>query len=85
MRWYLAILLVAGVVTFAAFWLDKHRAARGGRRIPERTLHALELCGGWAGAITAMALVRHKNRKPRYWLVTAMIAATHLAAVWWMV
>ncbi|MCC6971903.1 MAG: DUF1294 domain-containing protein [Phycisphaerales bacterium] len=81
---YLAILLVMGLVTFAAFWLDKRRAARAERRIPERTLHTLELLGGWGGAIAAMLLVRHKNRKVSYWLVTAMIAAAHLAGAIWL-
>ena len=84
MRWYAGILTVMGLVTFVAFWLDKRRAVRGDRRIPERTLHALEVLGGWAGAIVAMMLVRHKNRKASYWLVTAMIAVAHVAIVVWM-
>jgi uncharacterized membrane protein YsdA (DUF1294 family) len=83
------------LVTFLAFAWDKRRAIRfgggdearargragtGGRdRVPERTLHILELLGGWPGAIAAMAILRHKNRKGRYWLVTALIAAVHIA------
>ena len=81
---YPAILAVMGLATFVAFWLDKRRAVRGDRRIPERTLHALELLGGWAGAIVAMMLVRHKNRKASYWLVTAMIASAHVAIFVWL-
>ena len=84
MTLYLVILLVMGPLTFAAFWLDKRRAARAGRRIPERTLHTLELFGGWAGGIAAMRLVRHKNRKVSYWFITALIAAAHVAGALWL-
>lgn len=83
--WYLNILAVMGLATIVTFWVDKRRAVRGDRRIPERTLHALELLGGWAGAIAAMMLVRHKNRKASYWLVTALITAAHVGVAAWVV
>lgn len=83
--WYMGVLIMMGLATFVVFWLDKRRAVRGDRRIPERTLHALELLGGWAGAIAAMMLVRHKNRKASYWIVTAMIAAVHMSVAAWIV
>ena len=81
---YVTILAAMGLATFVAFWLDKRRAVRGDHRIPERTLHAMELLGGWAGAIAAMLLVRHKNRKASYWVVTALIAAVHVATAAWL-
>lgn len=71
---------VASVVTIVAFVVDKGRAQRGDRRVAERTLHVLELLGGWPGALLAMRLVRHKNRKAGYWLVTALIAVLHACA-----
>jgi uncharacterized membrane protein YsdA (DUF1294 family) len=76
----LAVYLVTSLLALAAFALDKRRARLGQRRIRESTLHAIELAGGWPGALLAMQLVRHKRRKPSYWLVTAGIAALHLAA-----
>jgi len=75
--WYLPLSLV----TFINFARDKHAASRGDRRTPERALHMLELLGGFAGALLAMLLLRHKNRKPSYWLVTVLIAAAHVG-VW---
>jgi len=78
--WY----ALASAVTACAFWLDKRRAETGGWRIPEKTLHALELAGGWPGAFAAMKWVRHKNRKPAYWLVTALIGAIHAGAWIWL-
>ncbi len=68
------------VVTAAVYLLDKRLAISGARRIPERTLHALELLGGWPGALVAQQLFRHKNRKPTFFLVTWLIAALHIAA-----
>ncbi len=69
------------VVTAALYFLDKRLAMSGSRRIPERTLHTLELLCGWPGALVAQQLFRHKNRKPTFFLVTWVIAALHIA-VW---
>lgn len=79
---WLSIAAVHGVgslVTFVAFGVDKARAQRGARRIPERTLHTLELLGGVVGGLVAMQVFRHKRRKARYWAVTALIALGHAA------
>jgi uncharacterized membrane protein YsdA (DUF1294 family) len=74
-----AVYALASLLTLIVFGVDKARARRGERRVPERTLHLLELCCGWPGALVAMQLFRHKRRKPRYWVVTALIALSHLA------
>ena len=77
--------MAAAVVTFLAFALDKRVARLGASRIRERTLHILELAGGWPGAILAQFVLRHKNRKPTFFLVTWLIAAAHLLAWSWIV
>lgn len=70
--WYLILMDIAA---FAAFWIDKRKARRGGRRIRERTLLALCLLGGAAGGLLAMVLLRHKTRKGRFRAgVPAMLA-----------
>jgi uncharacterized membrane protein YsdA (DUF1294 family) len=68
------------VATFAAYLVDKRAAVRGRRRIPERTLHWLELCCGWPGALAAQQCFRHKRRKGRYIAVVIAIVALHAAA-----
>ena len=78
--WILAGYAAMSLVTFGAFAWDKRSARLGRWRTSERTLHTLELLGGWPGAILAMRLVRHKNRKGRYIAVLALIVAVHLAA-----
>jgi uncharacterized membrane protein YsdA (DUF1294 family) len=70
---------LVSAVTFAVYGFDKRRAIRGGRRVPERTLHGLELLGGWPGAILGQAAFRHKRRKLRYMLVFLSIVGFHVA------
>ncbi len=74
--WYGAF----SVLTAALFGWDKRAARRGARRIPERTLHRLELAGGWPGALLAMRVFRHKRAKPSFWRVSWLIAGLHCAA-----
>lgn len=84
--WLLAIYGVMSVVSFSAMALDKYKASTRAWRIPEKTLHTLELLGGWPGSLLAMRLIRHKNRKQGYYLVTWAIAAAHvvvLAMLFW--
>lgn len=71
---------VMSAVVLVLYGWDK-RQARGGRsRIPESTLHALEILGGWPGALLAQRWFRHKNAKPGYQVVFWLIVAAHLAA-----
>lgn len=72
----------ASAVSLCAMAWDKLRAKRGGRRVPERLLHALELAGGWPGAFLAMLAVNHKRAKPAFWLVTLAAALAHVG-LWW--
>ena len=75
-----AVYGVASAVTFAVYAFDKRRAARGGRRVPERTLHLLEALGGWPGALAASAVFRHKTQKVGFRVVRGLVVAVHLAA-----
>ena len=68
--------LMSGI-TFVVYALDKRAAVRDQRRTPERTLHTLELLGGWPGALLAQRVIRHKNRKGSYQLVFWAIVALH--------
>ena len=78
---YLAVLLVVSIVTFVVFAWDKHRAKCHGWRVPEKTLHTLELLGGWPGAWLAMRWLRHKSIKKRYRVVTGLMVVLHLTAL----
>ena len=67
-------------LAFAVYGFGKHRAARGGVRVRERTLHLLELLGGWPGALLGQAILRHKRRKLSYMVVFVVIVGLHVAA-----
>ena len=86
MTWILAWYALASLVTFAAFGVDKRRAARGRWRVPESTLQSLALFGGWPGAMAGMRHFRHKTRKPRFTITVAATATLHVMAwaAWWL-
>jgi uncharacterized membrane protein YsdA (DUF1294 family)/cold shock CspA family protein len=60
------VYLVASIVAFLAYALDKSAAKQGRWRIPESTLHVLGLACGWPGALLAQQLFRHKTSKPSF-------------------
>ena len=74
-------------ITLIVFWRDKVAAMRNRWRIPELTLHALELLGGWPGALLGQKLQRHKSSKFSYRLTLWAIILLHITAwiawLWW--
>lgn len=56
------IFLVMNVISYVAMSVDKRRAVRRGRRVPERTLFLLAALGGALGSIAAMMRKRHKTK-----------------------
>ncbi|GFE69875.1 DUF1294 domain-containing protein [Chroococcus sp. FPU101] len=67
------------VITFALYANDKARAKQNQWRIPENSLHLVELMGGWLGGYIAQRVIRHKNKKISYQLVFWAIVVLHLA------
>ena len=47
---------------------DKISAKTGLQRIPERVLWWIAILGGFAGVTLSGLMVRHKTRKPHFWL-----------------
>lgn len=56
-------LIALNLLTFAAFGVDKARAARGEWRVAESNLLLLALLGGTLGAYAGRSRFRHKTRK----------------------
>lgn len=73
---------LVSVVTFFLYWSDKRKAQSDNWRTPENVLHALELAGGWPGALIAQQVFRHKTRKVSYQLVFWLIVLLH--QVFWI-
>ena len=78
---YSAVVAVMSAACFVAYGVDKRRAAAGGRRVPERTLHLLGLLGGWPGAILARRRYRHKTRKVPFRVAFWAVVVLHVGAV----
>ena len=58
--------LIASLLAFMAYALDKSAAIQGRRRIPESTLHVVSLACGWPGALLAQQVLRHKSSKASF-------------------
>lgn len=78
---YAVMLAVTSAASTVCLILDKRRAERGGWRIPEQTLHLLELLGGWPASWLTRRAIRHKTVKLRYRVTFALVTTVHLAAV----
>lgn len=85
----MSALIAINALTIGLYVHDKRAARRrGARRIPERTLHTLELAGGWPGALLAQRWLRHKTVKPGYQRIFRSIVGVHLLltaalGAWW--
>lgn len=72
----LAIALLS-LIAFGVYAYDKLAAKLNRRRIPEAVLLTLSLLGGAPGGLTAMLTLRHKTRKPAFWLTNLAACALH--------
>ena len=70
---------VLSALAFALYGWDKALAKLHRRRIPETALLYCALLGGSAGALLAMALFRHKIRKPPFRYGVPLLLAAHAA------
>jgi uncharacterized membrane protein YsdA (DUF1294 family) len=77
--WLVGWLGFMTVATFVAYAVDKRAARSGARRIPERTLFALNLAGGFIGGWLGMWLLHHKTLHTSFRLVQTA------ATVLWLV
>jgi uncharacterized membrane protein YsdA (DUF1294 family) len=69
--------LAVSLFTYWSYRADKRRAEAGEWRIPEATLHACELLGGWPGAFLAQRIFRHKVSKTSYQFTFWIIVLIH--------
>jgi uncharacterized membrane protein YsdA (DUF1294 family) len=82
---YLVWLAAASVITFILYGLDKARSKRKGAwRIPEMTLHALALLGGFMGGWAGRSLFRHKTKKGIFLFVLVLSTVLHAGLLWLM-
>jgi len=86
--WIALVYLIASVVTFLTYAVDKSAARRGRWRVEEATLHLLALAGGWPGALLAQQFLRHKSAKIEFlrvfWVTVVANAVGFVALSHWL-
>ena len=81
--------VIASTATYVVYGIDKRAAGRAKGRVREKTMHLMELAGGWPGAVLAQKHFKHKRRKAEYMLAFRLIVAIHAlgwmlaAVIWW--
>lgn len=80
----LGLYLVASVIAFAAYALDKLAARNDQWRTQESTLHVFALVGGWPGALAAQRLLRHKSKKPSFQIVFWATVVLNCGTLVWL-
>ena len=74
-------LVSINIVTIVAYYVDKRAAIKGKWRVPEFDLHTLEFLGGWAGALLAQKMFRHKTKKKSYQSTFIFLIFAELACI----
>ena len=78
--WY----LLASLICFGMYAVDKSAAISGRRRISEMSLLFLGMLGGWPGAILAQQLLRHKTKKPKFQIVFWLSVVANLSSLYFV-
>ena len=73
------------LLSYLMYWLDKEAAQGGAQRIPESSLHLVDLLGGWPGALIAQQQFRHKTVKRPFQFVFWCSVLANVAIMAWLV
>ncbi len=74
----------ANVSAFAIWAYDKHQAAKGGWRVPEKSLHTMAVLGASPASLAAMSLLRHKTQKSFFVTFYSILLVLHIAVLLWI-
>jgi uncharacterized membrane protein YsdA (DUF1294 family)/cold shock CspA family protein len=80
----LGLYLIASLITFFMYAVDKSAAKRAGRRTPESTLHLLSFIGGWPGGLIAQQTLRHKSQKKSFRTTFWITVFLNMVVLVWM-
>jgi uncharacterized membrane protein YsdA (DUF1294 family)/cold shock CspA family protein len=72
-------------LSYFMYSLDKTAAGKNMQRIPESTLHSVDLFGGWPGALIAQQQFRHKTVKASFQSVFWVTVFVNVAVAAWLV
>jgi len=80
----LGLYLIASVVAFIAYAIDKSAARNDRWRTAENTLHLFAVLGGWPGALAAQRLLHHKSRKPSFQIAFWLTVILNCGVLGWL-
>jgi uncharacterized membrane protein YsdA (DUF1294 family) len=72
---------IVNLISGICFAYDKNAAKNNRQRIPERTLHLMEILGGVFANLLLIYTLRHKNRKFSYWVWTWLVLIGWIVAL----
>ena len=75
--YYFIINAVGALINIA----DKRLAIKGKRRISEKSLWVIGICGGAAGSYAAMKAVRHKTKHKKFMIGMPFLIILHAAVI----
>jgi len=75
--------VIASLVSFALYWVDKAAAKNNDWRTPEKYLHLSSVIGGWPGAFYAQVLLRHKSSKKPFKIVFWFSVVINIGLFFW--
>ena len=81
---FLSYLLLANLVVFAMYGIDKRRAIKNKWRIPEKRLLLAALFGGAPGALWGMILFHHKTKKAKFFLTVPVLFVLQVVLFSWL-
>lgn len=76
-------LAAVNLLAFVLMALDKSKARRNARRVPEKVLFLTAVIGGSIGAIAGMYAFRHKTKHLQFVVGLPVILLLQLAAALW--
>ena len=85
-RILIVYLLLANVIAFAMYGIDKRKAMKDQWRIPEKTLLLAALVGGSFAAFVGMQVFHHKTKHWKFILGVPACMILHVALgvlYWW--
>jgi len=73
--------IIINVISFSFSALDKVKARKNKWRIKENTLHLFSFLGGVYGSLLSMKFLRHKTKKLKFKIITALAFIIHTSLI----
>lgn len=77
-------LVAANLCALPVWWIDKLQARAQRLRVPESSLHLISTAGAAPAALLAMSWIRHKTRKPAFWILNVVLTLGWLIFLLWI-